>query len=84
MVVSWQNNPEKKDQMEKEVEMFQHCFSFSHLTIYVTLNVPEVVLFARSYRLAPNPLGTRSFNGIARPHTSSVSLHFVTDKQPST
>lgn len=56
--------------------------SFSPLLddIRVMLNVPEVVLFARSYRLAPNPLGPSSSNSIARSHASRVSLHGVIDK----
>lgn len=60
----------------------QHCFFFPSLDdIRVMLNVPEVVLFARSYRLAPNPLGPSSFNSIARSHASCVSLlHGVIDK----
>lgn len=86
VVVSWRNNPQKKDQREKQAEMFQHCFFFFFFSlddIQVTLNIPEVVLFARSYRLAANPLGTFSFNAIAHSHTSCVSLQCVTDKQPS-
>lgn len=48
--------------------------------VRVPLNVPEVVLFARSYRLAPSPLGTLSFNSIAHSHIFCVSLHSVMGK----
>lgn len=66
--------------MEKQAEMSSIAFFSSLDDIRVMLNVPEVVLFARSYRLSPNPLETSSFNSIARSHASCVSLHGVKNK----
>lgn len=85
MVVSWRHDPQKKRPKGKTSgNVPALLFFFSSLDdIQVTLNIPEVVLFARSYRLAANPLGTFSFNAIAHSHTSLVSLQCDTDKQPS-
>lgn len=62
--------------------MFQHCV---FLIWWHTSHpkCPEVVLFSRSHRMAPKPLGASSFNAIALSQISCDSFHGVMDKVPA-